>query len=338
MSGVRRLRIAGDNGVPTSRRVTRVAGALLLLGLAACGSDAPGQGKAGEAEDGGSAPVLGVEMDAEQQEKLGVEVGTVESGAFAPSIDGAAHVVDAQTVVAAMAELAKADSDARTSEAALKRAGDLFKLDTAVSAATLESAQRQAAADDAQVRVARARASLTFGARAPWLDAARRDRMLASLSSGDTLLVSASFPSGFGGAEPARIALRRPGAAATEVWSTAEVWAAPADPSVPGPAVLALLPAPAGLSYGERLTASIATGESLSGAVVPRSAVVLAGGEPWCYVQTTDDVFVRRRVDLGRPLAGGYFQAQGFAAGERVVVAGAGLLLAREIGGGAEED
>jgi len=62
---------------------------------------------------------------------------------------------------------------------------------------------------------------------------------------------------------------------------------------------------------------------------VPLSAVVLAGGEPWCYVQTPDDVFVRRRVDLGRPLPQGYFQAQGFTAGERVVVAGAGLLLAR---------
>ena len=71
---------------------------------------------------------------------------------------------------------------------------------------------------------------------------------------------------------------------------------------------------------------------------VPASAVVLAGGEAWCYVAEADDVLARRRVDLGRPLPQGYFQPSGFMPGEHVVVAGAGLLLAREIGGGAEPD
>jgi hypothetical protein len=43
-------------------------------------------------------------------------------------------------------------------------------------------------------------------------------------------------------------------------------------------------------------------------------------------------------VDLSRALPDGYFQGSGFKTGERVVVAGAGLLLAREIGGGGEGD
>ena len=102
--------------------------------------------------------------------------------------------------------------------------------------------------------------------------------------------------------------------------------------------MLALLAAPAGLSYGERLIASVPTGASLAGSAVPASAVVLAGGEAWCYVQESGEALARRRVDLGRPLPEGYFQESGFKAGERVVVAGAGLLLAREIGGGAEGD
>jgi hypothetical protein len=72
--------------------------------------------------------------------------------------------------------------------------------------------------------------------------------------------------------------------------------------------------------------------------VVPSSAVVLSGGEAWSYVQESDEVLTRRRVDLGRPVSQGYFQASGFMPGEHVVVAGAGLLLAREIGGGAEAD
>ena len=107
---------------------------------------------------------------------------------------------------------------------------------------------------------------------------------------------------------------------------------------MPGPAVLALLTAPAGLSYGERLTASVATGAPVAGTLVPAAAVVLASGEAWCYVLGGDDEFERRRVALDQPLDEGYFQAGGYAAGERVVVAGAGLLLARELGGGAEAE
>jgi len=321
----------------TPNRRYRVTCMLLVLWLGACGREPPQtEPSRGAAEQ--EQPALGVTLTAEEQEKLGVEVREVESAELQPSIDGPAYVVDAQTVVGAMAELGKADADARTSQAALKRARDLFNIDTAVSAETLEAAERQAAAADAQLRVARARATLTFGAAAPWLDAGRREPLLTALSAGSTLLVSASFPSGLGDVEPAALALRRVGTPGTESWSASELWTGPADPSVPGPTVLALLAAPPRLSYGERLTASVAIGAKASGTVVPLAAVVLAGGEPWCYVQTADEELVRRRVDLGRPLAQGYFQAQGFAAGERIVVAGAGLLLARELGGGAEED
>jgi hypothetical protein len=91
------------------------------------------------------------------------------------------------------------------------------------------------------------------------------------------------------------------------------------------------------LSTGERLAVRVASGAPLSGTVVPTSAIVLSGGEAWCYVRG-DDGFTRRRVDLSRPVAQGYFQQQAFTVGEPVVVAGAGLLLARETGGGAEED
>jgi hypothetical protein len=303
--------------------------------LAACGRDSAESDTAVlEHEE----PALGVGLDAEERAKLGVELGTAESATFMPGIDGAARVMDAQAVVAAMAELGKAEADARTSQTALKRARDLFQSDAAVSAETLETAERQASADDAQLRVARARAMLSFGAAAPWLDAARREPLLAALTAGSTLLVSASFPAGFGDAKPEALVLRRAGGAAAEGFSATELWTGPADPSVPGPTLFALLAGARSLSSGERLTASVAAGAPLAGVVVPLSSVVLAGAEPWCYVQTEDEVFVRRRVDLARPLPQGYFQREGFAAGERLVVAGAGLLLARELGGGAEEE
>lgn len=310
---------------------------LSLLGLTGCGGDAAKPKAAGEEK---GKPALGVALDEDEREKLGVELGEIQAASFKPALDGPARIIDAQTVVAAMAELGKAAAEARTSEVALQRARDLYRADKTVSAETLEAAERQAAGDTAQLAVTRAHASLAFGA-APWLSAERRDSLLGALASGSTLLVSASFPSGLPAGKPAELTLRRIGGG-MERWTSTELWIGPSDPSIPGPTVLALLTAPAGLSYGERLIASVGTGAAVEGSVVPASAIVLAGGEAWCYVQESDEALARRRVDLSRPLAAGYFQGSGqdsgFKIGERVVVAGAGLLLAREIGGAAEGD
>lgn len=307
------------------------------LGLGGCGGDAPGTEAEAAAEH--EQRVLGVVLDEDEARKLGVEVAPIAAAAYQPFASGTARVVDAQAAIALLADLEKAETEARTSQSALKRARDLFRSDTAVSAEALEAAERQAAADDAQVKVARARASLEFGRGAPWLDATRRESLVAALASGATALVSASFPSSLTGAEPPfALELERIGAAAQARWSATETWLGPADPSMPGPTVLGLVPITlSGLSTGERLGARAVTGAPLEGTVVPASAIVLSGGEAWGYLQG-DDGFTRRRVDLSRPAAEGYFQQQGFTAGEAVVVAGAGLLLARETGGGAEED
>ncbi len=309
--------------------------ALVVISLGGCGGETD-KPRAEPAADE-SKPALGVSLSEEQRGKLGVELGDITPATFQPTLDGPARIVDAQTVVVAMADLDKATAEARTSEVALKRARDLYRADKTVSAETLEAAERQAAADQAQLAVARAHASLQFGA-APWLAAERSEALLAALARGDTLLVSASFPSGLPAVRPANLALRRIGTQIGEFWITTQIWTGPSDPSVPGPTVLGLLSTPTGLSYGERLIASVATGPEVSGSVVPSSAVVLSGGEAWCYVQESGDVLTRRRVDLARRVPQGYFQASGFMPGEHVAVAGAGLLLARETGGGAEAD
>jgi hypothetical protein len=69
------------------------------------------------------------------------------------------------------------------------------------------------------------------------------------------------------------------------------------------------------------------------GVVVPVSAVVFAGGAAWCFLADGNDLFRRAAVDLGRPIGEGYFQSSEFEAEDTVVIAGAGLLLAREMSG-----
>jgi len=314
-------------------RWNRIAAAAFVALLCACSGRTPETlGAHAESE----APLLGVELDAEQQEKLGVETEAAVAATWQPSVAGPAQVLDPQELVAAMAEQGKAEAEARSSEAARKRARDLFGADTAVSAATLETAERQAASDAALLEVARTRAALAFGGGAPWLAASRRDAVLGALARGSTLLVRASFPGGLPGGKPTALTLRRVDGG--DGWTTNEVWPAPADPSVPGPTLLALLPGNNGLGLGERLTATVPAGEAQSGAVVPASAMVLAGGQAWCYVQSGEHEFARRAIDTGKPVAAGYFQQRAIAAGDKIVTAGAGLLLARELGGAPAED
>ena len=311
----------------------RIATAGFVALLCACSARSPETPSAhAEAE----APLLGVELDAEQQEKLGVETEAAAVVTWQPSVAGPAQVLDPQELVAAMAEQGKAEAEAHSSDAARKRARDLFGADTAVSAATLETAERQAASDSALLEVARTRAALGFGGGAPWLSANRRDALLGALARGNTLLVRASFPGGLPNGKPAALTLRRVNGG--DAWTASEVWSAPADPSVPGPTLLALLAGSNGLGFGERLTATLPAGDSQTGAVVPASAMVLAGGQAWCYVQTGEHEFARRAIEIGKPVDAGYFQQHAIAAGDKIVTAGAGLLLARELGGAPAED
>jgi hypothetical protein len=123
-----------------------------------------------------------------------------------------------------------------------------------------------------------------------------------------------------------------------DVWRSGDIWLGPADPSVPGPALYAYVDPAADLVSGARLIASFVDGAPQSGVTVPASAVVFSGGSAWCYVAADDGGFARAAVDLSHPVDDGYFQASGFEAGREVVTAGAGLLLATEVGGADEED
>ncbi|HZV36169.1 MAG TPA: hypothetical protein VFB72_16450, partial [Verrucomicrobiae bacterium] len=74
-------------------------------------------------------------------------------------------------------------------------------------------------------------------------------------------------------------------------------------------------------------------GEPLSGVIVPRSAVVRAAGAEWVYQQTADDQFTRKEIQLDHPVENGWFVKENFAAGDKVVVAGAQTLLSEELKG-----
>jgi hypothetical protein len=85
------------------------------------------------------------------------------------------------------------------------------------------------------------------------------------------------------------------------------------------------------LRPGTAVLAWFATpGDMQSGVTVPRPAVVRLQGRPWVYAQVQDEQFVRRELADAAPTEAGWFTAHGLRAGDRVVVAGAEVLLSEE--------
>ena len=131
-----------------------------------------------------------------------------------------------------------------------------------------------------------------------------------------------------------------PGTVRVTVYTAPEVaiGSAPADASLPGRSFFALLK-DGEAGEGERLLVwAPGTGAAQHGVTVPAASLVISDGKYWCYVERTAGVYVRREVTTDRPLGADYFVTQGIAAGDRIVIAGAGLLLAREMNPGTEAD
>jgi hypothetical protein len=80
----------------------------------------------------------------------------------------------------------------------------------------------------------------------------------------------------------------------------------------------------------------------MRGLIVPTSAVVWSEGKAWVYQQTASERFTRRVVPTEVPVERGFFVAQGFSPGDKVVIQGAQALLSEEMvlhgQGGGETD
>ena len=272
----------------------------------------------------------GVTLNAEEIQKMGLVTATAEAATFTPAAAGygvvLAHDVIAQTV----ADVATAEAAAQQSRAALARAKSLAGTPGAFSAETHETAERQAAADQAALTLAQRRLSATFGQRQPWQDK-QSGALLNAVASGNTKLIRATFSLGaLTGTVPRSLRISRLDQSGTGVsWKADTVWAAPADATIPGRSLFALLEN-SDAGEGERLEVWAAVGAIESGLLVPQAAAVISDGKYWCYVEKQPGRFVRTAIDTSRPVTDGYFVKEGIVAGDRIVTVAAGLLLARE--------
>ena len=337
----------GSGGLVTwldARRLgTLCLGVLLLYGC----HRTPGAADAGAAADAKPSAdakaarleaSAGVTLTAEQRDKMGLATETLEAADFTPEIAGYGVVVGHETVAQSVAELISAEATARQSEAALARSRRLSGTPGAVSADVEESSQRQAAVDAAALGLAKEKLSSILGRNPPWKDGERRT-MLQEISDGSIKLLRVTFPLGaLAGPPPKSLRAAPIGASAADArWKITAVWAAPADASVPGRSFFALLRAD-DAAEGERLSAWAPHGAPQAGVTIPAAAVVISDGKYWCYVEKPPGTYVRTEIDVANSVAAGYFVAAGFAAGDKVVTAGVGQLLAQELNSGSESD
>jgi len=105
-----------------------------------------------------------------------------------------------------------------------------------------------------------------------------------------------------------------------------------ADPAAQGQSfVFRLRETRLGLRPGLAVTARIPIpGPPRQGTVIPSTAIVRLAGKSYVYVQTTGNEFVRKEVTLDQSTADGYLSTRTVAAGDRIVVQGAQLLLSEE--------
>jgi hypothetical protein len=301
------------------RKLALFASALLLL--AACGKT---ENKLAEAE---KPEGPGLTLKAEEVKSLGLTIQAAAPAQFTGRIAGYGVVTALDTIAQADSEFLTAQAAASQSTAAAARARSLSTgEDAAISREQLEVAESKAAADAAALALARRKTEAAFGLNSPWHDAADRIAVMQQLASGKAVLVRVTFAA-VGGPTPKRVEISRMGAD-RKSWTAHTIWDAPADVTVPGRSFYALVDG-SDLAQNERVTAAIPTGASQVGAKIPARALVYGESEAWVYLQTAENTFLKTKVDISRPLDDGYFVSS-VKPGDKVVVDGAGLLLARE--------
>jgi len=276
-------------------------------------------------------------LTADEIAHLGVRTLALTSISRAAEIAGYALVLPRDTLAAAIAERSVAQAAQNQSSAALSRQRALADTPGALSSEMQQTVERQAATDTAALELARSRLSALLGDHPDW--GVDESTVLQRLERGELKLARATFPLGaLSGSLPATLRLSPLSAVRSRgPWQSKRFWRAPADPAIAGNSLYALVQAP-NMTEGEHLLAWAPGSRTETGVMVPMAAIVIHEAHYWCYVARTATTFERVELSAEAASAAGYFMTSGVHAGDRVVIAAAGLLLARQSGPADESD
>ena len=281
-------------------------------------------------------PVTGrvIVLTASDIAHLGLRVSPLHPARYTPRVHGYGVVSDLTALATADAAVETAEAAAHQSQADVQRARALFAQGGAVSKQSVDAAEKQAATDQTALLLAQRQEVVQFGPQLPWRGKHADAAILRDLTSGKAVLVRATFPlDSIAAAQPPEISVTHLSAQQDPAgWTSKRIWAAPADPTIPGRSFFALI-ANSDLQAGEHVLVASPIGPTVDGVEIPSDAVVLSEEKTWCYLQIAPGRFQRVQIDLSHPHGAGYFVKA--RPGLFVVVRGSGLLLARELGNGA---
>jgi hypothetical protein len=283
-----------------------------------------------------------IALNQEQQARIGLGVSRLEATQAPETMGAIALVLDISPLAQLNAEVESASAIAAASASTAQRLTVLANDDQNASLQNLEAARAQAASDAARLRAGQQRIALEWGPGLAARKPLQRQQLIEQLAAGTAALlrvdplgakfsdqdVSGSDVSGMqGGSVQLRPDPKRAPLATRSLGPAANT-----DPRMQSSGLLVLVQGDgaASLRPGLMLPAEIATGWLMTGVVLPRSALIRAEGATWVYLHRGGDDFARREVIEPRMQNDGWFVSSGFAAGDEVVVNGAGSLLAVE--------
>jgi len=280
-----------------------------------------------------------VALTVAQQTRIGLGMTRLESTQVPEIMDAIALVLDISPLAQLSGEVESATAIAAASASTERRLTVLADDDQNASLQTLEAARAQAASDAARLQVGQQRIALEWGPGLAALKPVELRQLIGQVAAGLAALLRVDLlstdVSGMGHeinrVKGASVQLR-PGPNQSPLATRSLGPAANADPRMQSSGLLVLVQgdAAAGLRPGLMLPAEIATGRTMTGVVLPRSALIRTEGATWVYLHRGGEDFVRREVIEPRMENAGWFVSAGFAPGDEVVAIGAGSLLAIE--------
>jgi hypothetical protein len=301
--------------VATVARLAILIGAVLLAGC-----NAPHSEEA-QKDDDTAAPPAPV-----------VQTVALSVAKDAEKLEGVATVLNPDPLLQLDADIRSATVALDFSRGQLER----FRQATLLSKQSVANAVRQEGVDASQLKLLQARLQQTWGDEAPFLSVDTRQKLIADISAGTRAIVRFDFPDLTGGKPRNVRVMPLRGGPGTEV---DPIWPAPSgNLAMPGVSFFGLIPAGPGLRAGDRARLIADNPNGHPGVIVPNAAIVVYDSKSWCYVETAPHKYERKLVSLEAPVDDGFLVRSGFEPGDRVVVRGASVLLAREAEPGSYDD
>jgi hypothetical protein len=329
------------------KRVLSRGVALLIICLAGCSKGPAGEEKPPVTNGGEKEPAAAgateatnregvVRVDAATQKRIGLEVAAVKAESLSPEIKAYGSVLNVTALATSVSDLATTSAASEASSAEVQRLRTLASQNNA-SERALQTAQAAAARDQAAVEAARLKLLADWGGAI----ASRKDlpQFVESLATLQSVLLRLEVPAGAPlSGEPlgARVA---PAGNEHNLAKAELVGPAPSvDAQLQGRDFFFLLTTNTlRLAPGLSVTGFLdLPGGARDGVIVPSQAILRHAGLTWVYVQTGEELFVRKAIGLDTPLEQGWFVTGGLKPGDRVVVIGAQELLSQELNPGEE--